>query len=389
MVHKKCKVNNCYVQPHFNFDGEKKPLYCLQHKLEGMIDIINKRCKEKNCSVQPSFNHKGEKKAVYCFQHKLNDMVDVRSKKCIEKGCFVQPRFNYKGEKKGLYCTNHKLPEMIDICSKKCKQENCKVNPYFNYIGEKFGIYCMQHRLPEMINVITKTCKEKNCIIQPQYNYEKEKTGLYCSNHKKLGMIDVKSPKCQICKMTCVERKRVICFSCRSQTAKIKRRETVILEALNSDETLRKYTSQDQAHPCAKQMGLGKYRVDFSWELPDKVIILEVDENEHQNYNVECEQKRIHQLHEIFAKPLLIFRYNPDHVWVTMGKRKRNAADSEKHAWLVSQLVLVLQSKFDDIDKCVIVRGSDEMKVLYAGYSEKRIDELWDWINLHYNNKIK
>lgn len=132
-------------------------------------------------------------------------------------------------------------------------------------------------------------------------------------------------------------------------------------------------------------MGLKNYRADVSWELTNKVVILEVDENEHQNYNIECEQERIHQLHEVYKKPLLMFRYNPDHCWVKMGKRKWNADGAERHAWLISQLNIILKGNLDNLDKCIVVRGSDEIKVLYAGYTEDRINELWEWIDEQYN----
>ena len=34
----------CKKQPVFNKEGESKPLYCSEHKKEGMVDVKNKRC---------------------------------------------------------------------------------------------------------------------------------------------------------------------------------------------------------------------------------------------------------------------------------------------------------------------------------------------------------
>ena len=40
----------------FNYPGEKKGLYCSQHKLERMQDIMNPTCAHPDCSIRPMFN---------------------------------------------------------------------------------------------------------------------------------------------------------------------------------------------------------------------------------------------------------------------------------------------------------------------------------------------
>ena len=47
-----CKIKNCKIQPIFNFEGEKKRLFCYSHKFEGMIDIKNETCEFKDCKIQ-------------------------------------------------------------------------------------------------------------------------------------------------------------------------------------------------------------------------------------------------------------------------------------------------------------------------------------------------
>ena len=44
---KLCIYEGCATRPSFNFEGESKGLYCFQHKLFGMINIINKQFKVK------------------------------------------------------------------------------------------------------------------------------------------------------------------------------------------------------------------------------------------------------------------------------------------------------------------------------------------------------
>ena len=56
-------------------------------------------CRVDGCEIGASFNIEGEKKRLYCSNHKADGMVDVRNKKCLHNGCEITPKFNIKGEK--------------------------------------------------------------------------------------------------------------------------------------------------------------------------------------------------------------------------------------------------------------------------------------------------
>ena len=54
-----CKEINCKKSPIYNFEGEKKRLYCSLHKLEGMINVKNKTFFEKlNMIFPPCYKNK-------------------------------------------------------------------------------------------------------------------------------------------------------------------------------------------------------------------------------------------------------------------------------------------------------------------------------------------
>ena len=56
-----CAYEGCTKFPSFNIEGEK-PLYCGDHRTEGMISVIkNKKCAYKGCTKFHSFNIKGKK----------------------------------------------------------------------------------------------------------------------------------------------------------------------------------------------------------------------------------------------------------------------------------------------------------------------------------------
>ena len=69
-----------------------------------MINVVNSRCLD--CESQPSFNYEGQKKGLYCATHKKDGMINVVNPRCLD--CKLLPSFNYKGQKKGLYCATHK-----------------------------------------------------------------------------------------------------------------------------------------------------------------------------------------------------------------------------------------------------------------------------------------
>ena len=47
---------NCKTQSSYNIEGEIKPIYCILHKKEDMIDVNNKKCIFENCKTLPIYN---------------------------------------------------------------------------------------------------------------------------------------------------------------------------------------------------------------------------------------------------------------------------------------------------------------------------------------------
>ncbi len=208
-----------------------------------MIDVINKQCAEEGCDIKPVFNYKGEKKGLYCAEHKLNGMIDVLSKKCAEEGCELYPNYNYKG-KKGLYCVEHKLDGMIDVKHPSCKNDWCHsqiTNPKY----EGYCAYCFMHMFPD----------------------------------KPL-----------------------------SRNYKTKERE--IVEFVKS-----KFSEYSWICDKKVQDGCSRRRPDILCDLGYQVLIIEIDENQHIDYDCSCscENKRIMELsQDINHRPLIFIRFNPD-----------------------------------------------------------------------------
>jgi hypothetical protein len=61
------------------------------------------------------------------------------------------------------------------------------------------------------------------------------------------------------------------------------------------------------------QGGCHNRRPDLLLDLGDRVIVIEVDENQHNNYDSSCENSRTMQISEdIGHRPLILIRFNPD-----------------------------------------------------------------------------
>jgi hypothetical protein len=66
---------------------------------------------------------------------------------------------------------------------------------------------------------------------------------------------------------------------------------------------------------CDKHIkdGCSKKRPDLLVDLGYQIIIIEIDENQHANYDCSCENKRIMELsQDLQHRPIIFIRFNPD-----------------------------------------------------------------------------
>ena len=330
---KTCNQGNCKTQPTFNFEGETTSLYCFLHKLDGMIDIKSKKCNQEGCKTQPTFNFEGKTERLYCSLHKLDGMIDIKSKKCNQEGCKTQPTFNFEGKTERLYCSLHKLDGMIDIKSKKinvknkkcnidikhktCNHENCPKQPIFNFEKEKKGLYCSLHKLDGMVDIKNKTCNYKNCKTRPTFNFEGEKKSLYCSLHKLEGMIDVKHQTCKNdwCFTRVQDKYEGYCLFCfihmfpdKPVSRNYKTKEFEVVNSVKNHFPNLSWISDKKI-----QDGCSKRRPDLFLDLGYQILIIEIDENQHIDYDCSCENKRIMELsQDLGHRPIIFIRFNPD-----------------------------------------------------------------------------
>jgi len=67
--------------------------------------------------------------------------------------------------------------------------------------------------------------------------------------------------------------------------------------------------------------GCSARRPDILLDMGDYVIVIEVDENQHQSYDCTCENKRIMQIfQDCGSRPLTMIRFNPDQYYDNQGR---------------------------------------------------------------------
>jgi len=248
---------------------------------------------------------------LYCSKHKLDGMVDVKHERCLL--CEKRPNYNYKNETKTLYCVTHKKDGMIDVVNKRCL--DCKKRPTFNFENETTGLYCSKHKLDGMIDVKNKKCLDSK--KQPTYNYEGETKGIYCNDHKLDNMVDVINKKClnEWCQTRATEKYDGYCFYCyinmfpdKPVSRNYKTKEQSVVKNIKD-----KFPNVDWIADKRIDDGCSKRRPDLFLHMGNQILIIEVDENQHTDYNCSCENKRIMELSlDVGHIPIVFIRFNPD-----------------------------------------------------------------------------
>jgi uncharacterized protein YcgL (UPF0745 family) len=246
-----------------------------------MIDIKNKKCLEPTCNKRPCFNYENKKNGIYCNIHKKDEMINVTDKHCQEIGCTIQPTFNYENKTKRLYCNIHKKDGMINVTDKLCIEDECKKQANFNFKNKKHGIYCYIHKKDEMINVSRINCKSEWCDTTANPKYDG-----FCLN-------------CYI-----------HLFPYSPNTLNYKTKEIAVVDYIYQI-----FPKDTYSWIADKQIqnGCSRKRPDLLLDLGYQIIIIEIDENQHHDYDCSCENKRIMELsQDLYHRPIIFIRFNPD-----------------------------------------------------------------------------
>jgi hypothetical protein len=314
-----CEVAGCLITPLYNSPETKTGRFCATHKEEGMINVVNKACEQEGCNAAPSYCLVGDSRPRFCGIHKTADMIDTKHKKCLGQGCTLTPSYAEIDDKVPKYCKTHALEGMVNVKHKKCEKAGCTQIPSYNFIGYSTARFCLQHKLDTMVDTVHKKCIIPECIRRPIYNTSLESKPLFCINHKTNEMIDVANKKC--ISEWCVHRSYrpsflgycTFCFihmyPDQPAVRNYKTKEVAVAEYI-----LTCFSEMTWIKDKRIQDGCSRRRPDLFLDLGYQVIIIEVDENQHIDYDCSCENKRIMELSlDVGHRPIVFIRFNPDH----------------------------------------------------------------------------
>ena len=124
--------------------------------------------------------------------------------------------------------------------------------------------------------------------------------------------------------------------------------------------------------------GCSKRRPDLLLDLGFQVIIIEIDENQHINYDTTCENKRTMELsQDVFHRPIIFIRFNPDDY--ILDSKKITSCWSINNSGIMS----IKKSKILEWDNrlCIL---KEQIRYWYNNISEKTIHI----VELFYDNYV-
>ncbi len=325
MVNVKCKrcafiYDNglpCYITPIYNVAGEQKGKFCIVHKEDDMVNVTGKRCEMDGCRYHAQFNFDGEQRGKFCSQHKTDGMVDIKHRRCEAEGCSNQPSYKFETDSSCRFCATHKLEGMTNGKHSFCVVEGCKIFAGYNEVGQKTPLYCGTHKKDGMIDLKHPLCIEDGCDKRPVFNHKGSNIPIYCMNHKKDGMMNVVSPLCKSdwCDNYASRNYEKYCIHCYIQlfpdkpTARnYKTKEKAVVDFVMSHFGNFTWISDKRVSD-----GCSRRRPDLLLDMGSHILIVEVDENQHTDYDCSCENKRLMEIsRDIEHRPLIFIRFNPD-----------------------------------------------------------------------------
>ena len=197
-----------------------------------------------------------------------------------------------------------------------CIYDGCNNWTGYNFEGLK-ARYCSVHKKEGMVDVKSKTCIHEGCRKRPTFNTEGEANALYCATHKKEGMVDVKNKTCynNWCSIRAIDKYDGYCLRCYIYTfpdkpvaRNYKTKERAVVEFV-----YKRFPEHNWITDKKINDGCSMRRPDILVDLGYQVLIIEIDENAHQNYDCSCENKRIMELsQDVGHRPIVFIRFNPD-----------------------------------------------------------------------------
>jgi hypothetical protein len=364
-----CKFVDCTLRASFGIPGQKAS-HCKKHALDSMTNVVSPRCEYSECNAIPGFGSVGGK-GKFCKTHAEPGMIDVKNKRCEHSDCKTRATYG-KNDNKAQFCIIHKIDGMIDVKNKRCEHSGCNKRPICGLPGIKPSL-CTQHRKVGMLRHPTARCKHPNCKDHALYGKDLQPSR--CEAHKLADELNLVERECKSCNLPMVLNKNNLCENCDpvifQRATLVKQRQ--VMAYLDAHGLMG--TSTDRT---IDRGVCGKERPDRVYELPTHVIIVEVDEHQHNDRPCECEQTRMINVSQSFGGlPIVWIRFNPDEY-----KPSRTGTLQKPLQARLKMLAKTIQFAIDNLDK-VKTAFIQVIHLYFDGWKESHVNLLetlvgWD-----------
>lgn len=119
-----------------------------------------KTCLHEGCTTRPTYGKKGgtRKDAEYCVTHKPEDYVNVVNKTCLHEDCTTRPTYGRLFKQK-VHCAKHKKNNEYKNNSPICEYDGCNNRACYSEI-DNYPIRCEVHMKDGDMNVVERKCKK-------------------------------------------------------------------------------------------------------------------------------------------------------------------------------------------------------------------------------------
>lgn len=366
VMKKTCFAGGCALRPCFGTIG-RAASHCKLHRSAHMVDVVHPKCEEAGCTLRPSFETLGLKRASRCKAHSDETMVDViHTQRCLWPGCTKQPHF---GDTMPTHCREHSLRSDVDTtnASTKCMTVGCVKRRAYGLPGgssthckahanaktmqylmkpkcascnttawygepKRAATACARHRVVGMIAFPRQGCSFATCHRTGAHELASVR---YCDAHKPTGAFALIVTPCSTCGLPDVLNNAGQCNTCDPTVRDrvIHAKELRVKGLL--DDAGWKYESYDKV---LEGGACYKYRPDFVFDAVSHFVVLEVDENQHRSYPLECERMRMLAISHALDLPTAFVRYNPDAFVCGLTGRSSRIKDATRHELLMKWL---------------------------------------------------
>jgi len=199
-IHQNCKYKRekCYKRAVYNKKGEKKGLFCFDHKEDGMENVVTKKCI--SCKVKvPTYSKLGMRTKLYCEDCVPNktEYKSVSKVECFAPNCERNPSHALKGQKTRVACDDHFDPVIHEKRKfhKICDVDGCELTKSFGQVGTKIKEFCSEHAKEAELKtgILYREVSKKLCIHEETngdkcykyatYGDETDRIKKYCGDH--------------------------------------------------------------------------------------------------------------------------------------------------------------------------------------------------------------